>query len=369
LTEQLSGFSGALPRWGSLAAQMSRGARLYLESAAGVELPGLGHGRRRYWLVSRGLCRFFRVPLPPHADRSRQLEAIALEIRRLSPFAQTGSHLHLAAGFASVWLWDEQATQAAGSRAGVDVARLRVLPETALRPAVPDGVRLVECLDGVEGQFWSGGGLSASRWWARLPDEHAWILFQRGASVPPEQMAASVPPPRPLGWLDRPWTRTRAASALGLPRLDLRLVAVGLAAVTLASYGYQGAQYWRVREDAVALAREVAARSAEVDPILTARTQALDNLKAIRAQHDLAHYPSQLALIATVADLLPKDNSHLDDWVYDRGQLEISIADDQPIDVVRLVRAMGGSGDFREVAADRTSNNNTVRLHANVVAR
>jgi hypothetical protein len=244
-----------------------------------------------------------------------------------------------------------------------------VLPEAALRPPAAEAVRLTECLDGVEGQYWSAGALSASRWWPRLPDERSWIMFQRGASVPPDRIDRAVPTPLRLGWLDRPWTRTRNAPGFDLSRLDLRLFAAALVVVMLAAYGYQGAEYVRVRGNAAALARDVEMRSAAIDPILTARTGALDNLKAIRALHDLAPYPSQLALMARVAEFLPPDKSRLDDWLYDRGQLEISIADDQPIDVVRLVRSMEGSGYFREVAADRTGNNNTVRLRASVVPR
>lgn len=355
-------------RFAVLAGRASRGARLYLESTDGVELPGSGRGRR-LWVVSRGLCRFFRIPLLADASRTSQLDAIGLEIKRLSPFDETGSHLHLAAGFAGVWLWDRRATQTAAAAAGVDVLRLRIVPEPALRPASGAGLRLVEALDGVEGQYWSDAGLYASRWWPRLPDERAWLMFQRGASVPPAAIDPAVPEPLRLGWLDRPWTRTRHTGALDLAQIDLRLVAAGIALALLAAYGYFGARYLHVREDAAVVAAEIAARTAAIEPVLADRTQALDNLAAIGALRELDRYPSQLALVARVAQILPADGSRLEDWLYDRGHLELSIASDRPLDVVRLVRSLEGSGYFTGVAAERTGNNNTLRLHASTVGR
>ncbi len=365
MSETLSGLDGAALRIAAFAARLARPPRLCLETADGVELPPPGRGRR-LWVVSRGRCRFLHLPLLPGADRTRQLDAIGLEIRRLSPFAETGSYLHLAAGFAAVWLWDQQATRAAGGAAGIDVGRLKILPEPALRPPAPDGVRLVEALDGVEGQYWRDGTLACSRWWPAMPEPGAWILFQRGAAVPPERLVAQVPLPQRLPWLDRPWTR--AAAGFGLARLDLRLAAAVLGLAVLAGYGYQGAQYLRLARAGAALQREVAARSAAIEPILAARSRALDSLAALRALHALDRFPGQLALMARVAEILPPGKSRLNDWAYDKGQLELSIADDQPPDVVRLVRALDRGGAFRDVVADRTGNN-TVRLRAAVVAR
>jgi hypothetical protein len=357
-----------MPRLGDLSGRALRPARLYFETMEGVELPSSGRGRR-YWVVSRGLCRFFRVPLLTGADRASQLDALALEIKRLSPFEETGSHFHLAADFASAWLWDQRATRSAAASAGIDVARLRVVPEPALLPAVETGVRLVETLDGAEGQYWSGGGLSASRWWPRLPDGPAWMLFQRGASVPPEEVISAVPVPLRQPWLARPWTRTRSSASFDLSQLDMHLVAAGIAVALLAAYGYQGARYLHVRHDAAIQAEEIAPRSAAIEPVLAARTRALDDLAAINTLRELDRFPSQLALMARVAETLPAGGAHLDDWLYDRGQLELSIASDQPLDVVRLVRSLEEGGYFSGVAAERSGNNNTLRLRASVAAR
>jgi hypothetical protein len=368
LIDRLEPSQGFAPVLATFAGRVSRGRRLYFASTSGVRVPPPGRGRR-YWVVSRALCRFFHVPLPADTDRAHYADAVALEIKRLSPFERTGSHLHVGAGFAAVWLWDQQEMQAAATAVGVDIDRARVLPEPALRPALAEGARLIEGLDGVEAQYWTDGALSASRWWPHLPDERAWVAFQRGASIPPDRLDAAVPEPLHLPWLDRPWTRSWGAGALSLSRLDLRLIAAGVAVAMLAAYGYEGARYLHAEHQAAALAREVAEQSAAMEPILASRTAALANLDAIQTLHRLDRFPGQLTLIARIAENLPPGRSRIEDWLYDRGQVELSIADDQPVDVVKLVRALEDSALFSGVVAERTGNNNTVRLHASVVPR
>jgi hypothetical protein len=368
LTDNFERTQEVINRLETLAARLTGARRLYLETTVGVELPPRGRGRC-YWIVARELCRFFRVPLLAEAARAHQRDALALDIRRLSPFELTGSHYHLSPGFASLWLWDQQRTQTAGAAVGVDVSRVRVLPEPALLPAMQSGVRLIETLRGFDGQYWDKGGLSASRWWPRVPDERAWILFLRGASVAPDLTSPVVPAAIHLSWLERRWTKTRNTNSFDLSRLDLRLVAAGAAAVLLVAYGYQVAESVRVGQDLRRLAQEIDARSTAIEPLLSARTQALDNQSAVRALRQLDPFPDQLSLMAQVAEVLPGDGTHFIEWLYDRGHLDLTLAGDQPLDVVRFVRLLERSGAFNGVAAERTGNNNTLRLGASVEAR
>lgn len=355
-------------RFAALASRALPSSRIYIETSGGVQLPPPGRGRR-YWIVSRGLCRFFRVELLGNIASASQRDAINLEIKRFSPFAETGSWIHLSNRFASVWLWDQAVTRAAGALVGVDVDRMRVVPEPAMLPRGDADARLIEGVDGYEGQYWSEGGLSASRWWPRCPDQRAWLLFQRGASVSPEAARLSLPAPLRLNWIERPWTRSRNTGSFDISRLDVRLLAASGVIAILLAYGYQGASYLHARLALAAQQHELAERANAIEPVLTARTQALGDLAAIEALRSLNPFPSQLAIMAQVAEMLPADGAHLDDWLYDRGQLELSIASDKPLDIVGLVRSLQASGTFKDVAAERTGNNNTLRLHASVVAR
>jgi len=343
----------------ALAARLSP-PRLYLETAQGVVQPPPGRGRR-YWIVARSLCRFFNVPVPAGASPGRQREIVVLELKRLSPFDETGWHLDLGPDFAAIWLWDRRATRAAAAAIGLDAGRLRVVPEPAMLPPGGDGIRLVQTLEGVEGQHWIGGHLVASRWWRELPDGRAWLSFVRGSGLLPGHDRAT-PPPRGLSWLARPWTASSRSGAFDLARVDLRVVAAAVAAAVIILYAYQGAQWARIARDTAAVGAEIDQRSRAIEPVLEARRRALDNLSAIRLLHDLDRFPSQLALMARIAEALPGGGTRFTAWSYDQGQLELGIASDQPLDVVKLVRSLEGADHFKSVAAERTGAGNSLRL-------
>jgi len=348
----------------ALTSRFSPQPRLYLQRTAEVKEPPEVRGRR-FWVVARSLCRFFKIPLLSDAATGRQLEALKLQIERLSPFAETGSHFHFGESFIDLWLWDAQAVSDAAATVGVDLRRLSVLPETAMQPR-GEGVRVVECLDGVEGQCWDDGGLVASRWWPTLPDSRNWVLFQRGAAVGPDRLTSNPPPATPLPWLTRPWTSSPTDGWGGIGNIDMRFAAAGIAVVLLVGYAYLGAEWLRLVVDRRALESQIATKSSEVAPLTEARIAALENAAAIRRLDQLDPYPSQLALMARIAEILPKNETHLTEWSYDRGQLEVTVAADHQLDSVFFVRALERIERFKSVAAERAGGDNTLRIRLSV---
>jgi hypothetical protein len=357
--------TGPISGLSRLIEQLTPAPLLYLQTAAGVEAPA-GRRGRRYWVVSRGLCRFFAVPLLPEAAAARQRDALQLQIRRLSPFAETGSHCHFGEKFVSLWLWDQAAVREAAGAIGIDAARVKVLPEPALRPPAADGVRLVATLDGVEAQSWSEGAVAASRWWAAAPDARAWTLYQRGASLPPERLTASPPPPLSLPWLARPWTHDRQSATVDLGRIDMRLVAAGVAVLLFAGYGYLGAEWVHLENQLAQSRAQVAARSRAIDPILAARATALDNQAAIGRIRGFDRFPDQLTIMARVAGILPQNDAHFTDWDYEAGKLDLTIAADQPLDALYFVQSLERVHGFSGVGAERAGGDNSLRLRLTV---
>jgi len=354
-----------LPNVSALWSRLSAPPRLYVQETDDVQQPS-GRRGRRYWVVSRGLCRFFRVPLVPNAAGGRQLEALALQIKRLSPFAETGSHHDLGAQFVSVWLWDQRAAQQAAETVGVDLARISVLPETALRPRATEGVRLIESVEGVEAQSWTGGSLAASRWWPTAPDARAWTLFQRGASITADRIAPAPHAPVRLDWLDRPWTRARNSAGFDVGRVDFRLVAAVAAAMLLIAYGYLGAAWLRLDRALSAVAMEGSAVASASMPTRRARSAALENAAVIRTLQGLDRYPGQLALFARVTEILPKNETHLTEWTWEHGQLEMTVAADHPLDALYFVQSLEKIDGFKNVAAERAGGDNSLRIRLTV---
>ena len=337
--------------------------RLYLHRVNGVD-EGEGRGRR-VWVVSRALCRFFKVPFLPEVSAARQLDALKLQIERLSPFAETGSHYHFGASAIGLWVWDARAMQDAADAVEVEARRLTVLPETAIQPA-GEGLRLVECLDGVEGQYWVGGDLMASRWWPSVPDERNWALFQRGASVTPNHLSPAPPEATQLPWLGQSWTRTPRVGWTDLGSLDLKLAAVAAAVLLTVGYGYFGAEWLRLHWAVSGIEAQIAAAANETRPITHARAAAIGDIAAIKQLHDLNPYPGQLTLMARVANILPKNETHFTGWTYDRGQLEITLGAGHPLDATFFVRALDKVPGFKNVSAERAGGDNTLRIRLNV---
>jgi hypothetical protein len=358
-----------VPHFAALYSRFAAAPRLWVQMASGVEEPQ-GRRGRGYWVVARGLCRFFKVPLLPQATAARQRDALELQIGRLSPFAETGSHWHFGPDFISLWLWDAAAARSAGEAIGVDVDRLRALPEPVLRPPGADGVRLIETADGVEAQCWTGGAPAASRWWAASPDRQAWLLFQRGASVPPERMTPLPAVPQRLDWLASPWTQARSGGSFDLTALDPRLAAAAAAGLLLIAYGYLGAEWLHQRVELSRTEAAITAQMRQGEPQLTARTAALDNQAAIARLRELDRYPAQLALMARVAGMLPNNGQvRLADWSWDDGHLELTVAAGQPLDSLFFVRSLERVDGFRGVGVERAGSDNSLHLRLTVAPR
>jgi hypothetical protein len=335
--------------------------RLYLHTLHGVREPSAGRGRA-YWVVARDLSRFFRVPMVAGATVKQQMDALALQTTRLSPYEETGSHCHFGPDFISLWVWDQAVERQAAEAMGVDFGRLRILPEAALVPAADEGVRLIETLDGFEGQSWSNGCLAASRLWPAPPDDRAWVLFQRGASVPPDRITATAPLPMQLDWLARPWTRSRLSPGLGLGQVNLQYVAACAAAVFLVAFGYLGTEWLRLERDIHAVHVEAKAHAGQIEPVVKARATALADAAALAGLRKLDPYPTQLGLMARVAEIMPQNETRLVDWVFERGQLQLTVAAVHRLDALFFVRALQGIKGFKNVESSRAFDENSLRL-------
>jgi hypothetical protein len=128
-------------------------------------------------------------------------------------------------------------------------------------------------------------------------------------------------------------------------------------------------QSLRLIWDRSAVERQIVEHSAEAAPAVEARIAALDNAAAIRRVHQLDPYPSQLALMARVAEILPKNETHLTEWSYDRGQLEMTVAADHPLDAVFFVRALERVDRFKKVSVERAGGDNSLRIRLSVEPR
>jgi hypothetical protein len=348
--------------------KLSLPPRFYFQSADGVQKP-VGSRGRRYWVVSRRLCNFFAMPLKKVGTAAAARDEIALQIERMSTAAETGSHVHYGADVACIWLWDQEAVARAAAAIGVNVARMTVVPETALLPPAARRVRLLKLGDGYEGQRWGADGLEASRWWPAPPDDRGWVMFQRGAGVPPDRLQVKVPSPVSPDWLNRPWTRTRSDRNFSLREIDAGIAAMAMAVLFLAAFTYLGAQWLHLSASAADIDAETAHQAAKLSHDREARNTALENLSLIRHLQALDQYPGQLDLLARVAEILPHNDAHLTQWDFDRGQLDFTVESGHRLDAAYFVEALQKVERFKQVAAERQGGDNTLHIRLTVAAR
>jgi hypothetical protein len=341
---------------------ISHSPRFFLQTRDGAKRPATWRGRR-YWVVSRSLCafRWFRLP---NAGRTGLKDFAALRVKEWAPYADAGFHLHLTQEAVGIWAWDGGRVRDAMVAAGVQPRRSTALPETALQARGADGLHLIDCIEGVEGQLWSDGELKASRWWPESPSHEQWLDFQRAGGV---VVDAALDPPsseEPV-WRGRPWTNSGQGLSFGLERRGREMVLAG-AGVLLAAYGYFGGS---LAHDALTLSDvEQRLRSAESQaaPAVDDRERALANLDFLAKFAKLAPYPPQLALLAKVAEKLPANGARIIAWAYQQGDLEFTVFSPGPVDILFYVKTYSSVDGFTDVAASNGEGERTLRIKLRV---
>ncbi len=302
-----------------LAAVFSPTRRLFGAEQALVRAGGLFGGLQ--WVVPRAQCRYRRIDFSHLPARQRE-SAARLAARRLEPRPGALFHVAWTGGIAHVWTWPEGGDRLGRTDAGW-------IPESLLRAAPRgDGLRLVELVEGFEGQHWRDGILAASQWWPAVPTPDAWRRFVRACGLGPGEGEA-VPEPVRTGWSE-PWDeggRRLAASPAVLERgawtLGLGLVCCGL------GWQFAGQAYWSWAQ--ARLDGRMEALRAQASPLLAARERADVARDALLALRALDVGPSDYALMADVIRPLP-DDARFSSWQREDAKLQVSIlsADTDP---------------------------------------
>lgn len=338
----------------------SRSPGCFLQNRDGVEPPS-GWRARRVWIVSRSLCgfRLFRVP---EAGRTNLRDFAALKAREWAPYSEVGFHAHVTDDAVRIWAWDGARVADAMSAAGISRSRTAVLPETALRDRLDDGLHLVRCTDGFEGQFWSGGELNASRWWPQAPSREQWVEFQRATGMPPSTESPPVEDPE---WRSRRWTNSGEGLGYGVERHSRELALAGVA-VLLAGYGYFGAALAHHSLQLSDIQDRLQQAEQQAGPVLADRERALANLKFLNDFAKLNPYPSQLMLFAKVAEKLPLNGARITAWSYEQGELQFTVLSPSAVDILFYVKAYSAVDGFTDVTANTAENDQTLRVKLRV---
>ncbi|MBI1778291.1 MAG: hypothetical protein HYR63_23380 [Proteobacteria bacterium] len=318
--------------------------------------------------ISRALTPYKRLLLPAGVPNDKRIDALRLQALDWSPYARTDMLFDLSVDGAGVWIWDRDRAEALLAGAGRDPIQVRLYPETALKRPLTEGTRLAACLDGVEGQVWRDRSLVASRWWPRMPDGAEWLRFQRSAG-----QASSAPVPLPeepvqVDWLRRSWPRRGAFGTAQRPSYNQ--LGIAAAVLMVAVTAFQVGEIARLGTMVSQAKRHVATLATTAKPLETARSQALAANDRAKAIFGFASQPSQLALMARIAERLPTNDTLLSDWTAQDPDLRFTLINGtQPIDSSFIVRAIEGIPGFTGVQVDPAADGKSVTVRLKVQPR
>jgi len=278
--------------------------------------------RRPVWLLSRGLVRFIRVPLPPMKPVQR-MRAARVALRQLAPEKALAGVIALEDEGCVAWLWEADRVSALLAAAGVTVADIQLLPETLVQSQGKDGCRLLDLGDGFEGQRWEQGRLLASRWWQAEPDEVAWATFMRSAGIAPE----SKPRPTKADAIARPFLKTQSldASTEGLPGLEswgyTALLALAGAALAVQALDQHRIESAKAQHQANIQSLQQGHRRA------VRLRQELDEGQArLAALNALDRYPNQIVVMEKIGRELGPAGVSVKSWEYSDGRIKLLVA-------------------------------------------
>ena len=281
-------------------------------------------------------------------------EALTHKIRQWSPFNEYVTYVVWKNAQAQVWLWERKQQQQAFEQAGIKHAVS--LPEAVLRVRPDqDGVRLLQCLTGVEGQVWQQGILIASRWWLNVPNLLEWNNFLRARGF---AIVATVPEIVELPLLDKPWGKPRGRFAGTQLRQEKLWLLLG-ATLFILLFGWQFISVWKWQQSLTEIQAKIDALSTQTTPILDARTQTLADKATAERLIGLNRYPSQLELIAQVAEKLPRNGAKLVEWFYQAGELRFTV-ESSAIDPRFYVEAFQSVTIFHDVKSETNNNPNQI---------
>ncbi len=312
--------------------------------------------------MSRKFLRQNFFELPDNIPSAKRKGALDLLVRKWSPFAVTAYTTQWAGHRASVYAWDRDQANADVAAAGYNPKRCMVCPETFIREPISDGFRLATMADGFEGQVWRQGLLTTTRWWESIPSARDWSMYLRAAGLDLNQTAVDRPAPVDSPLLATPWavtgTPVTAAWAFVQTERAAAIAAVVVAAPFLYLFGQAAAL-----SSATAAAESTMAEMAETNQTVRVdRSTALDNLDTIESYLSLEPFPPQFEIIAAASNFLRDRNLTIAEWVYDNGNLELTIASPAPLDSTFYIETFEKDGHFSDVSGTSGVQQKTLRL-------
>ena len=324
-----------------------------------LRLPATLNRRRGLEIVvARSALRFKPLNLgavPP----GEQMNAARSQALAWSPFEDSEVRFAVAplqqgSGVRALLLaWDRRQATARAVDAGLDPARLAFVPEPLRGAAMPtDGLRLLRCEEGFEGQRWQGRFLCASRWWPELPSQREWQLFEHAAGIADDAVStAGMPAVSTAEPARRSWARLHRTDEPPSPLARVeRLAVTGLALALLAASVANLRQELDWRQVHTDLAARRDQLTTELQPLLARRQQALGLSSQANGLAARLSASDPLDVLSRLAAVLPREGVLLKEFVVEGDKARVVLEANAAVSRASLVTALQARGAFTEVA-------------------
>lgn len=302
--------------------------------------------------------------LPSTLTLRQKTSALAIMVQKWVPFDDPVFSVVWAGPQATVFAWSAAEAQRQAARCGVDLTLYRVVPESLIRGRGLDGPRLIEGVEGYEGQVWKEGSLVHSRWWAKPPAPQEWALFLGGASI--FQAEETVPPVGSAEILEFPWDQTRDIVGKARNALEDPAIAAAAALIVAAPLIFLGGQWLGLKATASRIEEKTATLNRDNAPLWASRREALENREIITDLAGLQLLPDQLLILSEVARMLKVTDAKVDSWAQEGANLDLQIHAPRPLDPTYLITQFEGHNLFETVTATRSSGSNAVRIQMRI---
>lgn len=348
----------------------------YLQLSDEVRLPA-SSGMRVQWVIGRSQC-LYRVFDLEGTPSARRKDALDILIRRWSPFDQTGHHVVWEQSVAMAWIWDASTTNEHLSNLGIHA--LEVLPESVFQPRQKEGVYGWESIDGgICYQLWKEEKLLAEKWFSSPPTPNNWLIFIRGLNLPirlttplflsTASVSETYPEITHTELLLRPWgsRNQKFLPLLKEMQLEQWLVKGGAAFAGLIIV-WQIAAILSLLYAEHEVEQRLSSYSDEVSSVLEARDEALTKSRRANELLKLLDFPSQAALMATLAPIVNKQKAEIKEWTYNLDKLEI-VVEGERLQTLDLTKAFESLSFIHTVTLDKANKENQHKFIMNLHVR
>ena len=304
---------------------------------------------------------------PATLPESKRRAALDLHVRKSFPFKDPDFAAFWRGPDATVYAWDKAPIRAALDEAGVPRST-QVMPETFVRERGSDGARVVEMLEGFEGQVWKDGFLAASRWWPRPPVDEEWTMFLRSTGIAPSgENTTRMPQNYPL--LERPWTEGAFSIDEFIQTLQTRRVAAIIATAALGPFVLAGTSIGVMSMAEANVRANISALAEANKGIRLDRAAAYTNLEAIEVFQTLDTYPAHVAALSNALTLLQPFGARVVSWSFDRGNLEIILRGSNELDPTAYITMFERDAMFEGVGGTLVGQDRDLQLRMALTKR